>query len=431
MNACRRTFNGSDFISNYYWGRSIAILPFTPFGFWAIFLSGLALHLINYFLTIKLLKKIQGPWWGALFYLLYPAFAWSSRTLYPELMVSAFLLGGLYCYLSEKKIHHALCGVLFGFAVLTRYDALIAVAAFGLVAAWKNPNKAKFMLLGFAPVALLIGGINTVLYGGAFKSSYGNPVEIVSRSLNPDLALSFIIYAVLLATLYPLLSIAPAISKKPGSKEVLAALIAQAILFSQFTSFFAVPFDIKLLWTVRLRYLIPVISIAMVFLPDLYQHILDKWVPKKSGHVIAAGFISLFLLYGALSFTHQQFLESRYQTFQAIYDNTPKNALVVGSSDDCMYFMKGPFEERRYIRIDPKNDLGRSFDQNAESFFDGNTYVIQLNYANTIGRNGIRQDTIDRERKQIEDFIEQNQAHLTKVFSAEKPNPITLYRWNP
>jgi hypothetical protein len=55
-------------------------------------------------------------------------------------------------------------------------------------------------------------------------------------------------------------------------------------------------------------------------------------------------FIAL-LFVGTLfaSHVHANFLNERRTVFEQIYANTPENALIIGSSDDCMYFLNGMF----------------------------------------------------------------------------------------
>ena len=118
--ACKAQFNGQGYMSHFFIGRSLFLIPFTFFGFGAVMLSGLVIHLLNMFLFYRLMKKLGYNPLYSLFYLLYPAFFWEARTLNSEILVLTGILAGVYFYLSEKKAHYILAGVFLGLASLVR-----------------------------------------------------------------------------------------------------------------------------------------------------------------------------------------------------------------------------------------------------------------------------------------------------------------------
>ena len=78
-------YTNQGYVASHFIGRSIFIIPFIFFGLIGVMFSGLIIHLLNFILVILLLRKFKIPDFYSLLYLFYPAFIWSSRTLYAEL----------------------------------------------------------------------------------------------------------------------------------------------------------------------------------------------------------------------------------------------------------------------------------------------------------------------------------------------------------
>jgi hypothetical protein len=64
-----------------------------------------------------------------------------------------------------------------------------------------------------------------------------------------------------------------------------------------------------------------------------------------------------------------------------------------------------------------------------EQFIDDKTYVLELRYGNRLGRESVRQQTIEKEREKIKEFIEKNKDRLQLVFETSKPHYLKIYKW--
>src|SRR3989344_4730938 len=53
--APRGAFNGLEYISNRFIGKSVSMIPFLFLGLTGVMLSGLIIHLLNFFIIIKIL----------------------------------------------------------------------------------------------------------------------------------------------------------------------------------------------------------------------------------------------------------------------------------------------------------------------------------------------------------------------------------------
>ncbi|MEW6295740.1 MAG: hypothetical protein AB1467_05635 [Candidatus Diapherotrites archaeon] len=438
LKACRGTFNGQGFISNYYIGKSLFLLPFTFIGFSALMLSGLIIHLINFFLFYLILKKLKFNPINSLLYLLFPAFIWDMRTLNTELLVLMFLLLGFYFYLSKELKKNYLSGLFFGFACIVRYDALIAFWPFALFSLFKDKKKFFALISGIVLPALFILAYNNYFYGNFFTAGYGNIGTLISHKLNLASSFYTLLFALIVITvMYPLMLLSPIFYKKQGRIEISLVLLSYLLFYVKAYNVLSYDFNIIKNFTTQIRYIIPALGLLLIIYIPLFETILKKISMKikflNRNKIFALIILFLFCVLTVASYYHSNFLKDRYTVFQQIYSNTPKNALLVGGSDDCMYTLRGAFEKRRYIRIDAENDLGptmKNFD--VKKFFDDKTYIINLEYSNRRGSESLRQKTIvDKERKAVEGFIIENRKSLQLIFKTDKPHYLEIYKYIP
>lgn len=436
--ACRSNlFSDQGYIASQFIGKSIFLIPFTWFGLIGVMFSGLIIHLINFFLIILLLKRFSvNPLYSVL-YLFYPAFLWASRTLFAELLVLTGLLAGLYFYTSKNTRDHFLSGLFFGLAVLVRYDAIFALIAFAVPAFLGDFKKGLKIMAGAAPIGLLILIFNSLAYGGAVETGYGSGAGMLSRLIAGVFDFDILIYAIILLLVYPILLASPFLLKKfPLKKEYSLLILFYFILNATFTEFLAFEFSLESSIVPRLRYLIPLIGLLIIpysiFLSGIADSLKNKLGFFEKHKPIFIGFILLTLFSGALllSSTHSALVDSRKEVLSTIYENTPIGSTIIGSSDDCIYFQKNLFGDRKYYNINLKQQLaGNPENISVDSLKGNGTYILEVFYGNRIGRESLREQTNLSERQMLVDFIIAHESELDLVYENLENGTIRIYRW--
>lgn len=415
---CKGTFNGQGYTSHFFIGRSLFLIPFTFFGFGAVMLSGLIIHLLNMGMFYAILKKLGSRPIYSLFYLLYPALYWEARTLNSELLVLTGLLAGVYFYLSEKKRDHMLSGIFFGLSSLVRYEAILLIFPFFLIPLIRNRKKFLLLAAGFVPVALLILWTNSLFYGGALSTGYGNPFnQLTEIGGNPHFWENLGKFFFLLSIAYPLLIFSPAFSKTLRAELILASLFF-LIFYAENASVAVFPTFHPTAFTGQLRYVVPLIGLLMLSYPPFFEMILRKIrLPRK--YALFAVLAALFILFIVATSVHSQFLEGRRSVFDQIYSHTEKGSLLIGSADDCNYVLNNIFEERHYR--DVKSENLPAFIQEYQ-----HVYVLDISYS-TVDPSTERGAVALAERQAIKDFIQNNRS-LEKIFSSSSPHHVEIYR---
>ena len=425
--ACGSKLFSTGYVSPQYIGKSIFLIPFLPLGIFGLMVFGLINHLINFFLVFKIMKKLNFNELFAVFYLFYPALTWVSRTLYIELLVATFLLAAFYFYLDAgKKLF--ISGALFGMATLVRYDAALAFISFFGVALIRNRKNALMLLLGFLPLAAGILIMNQFLYGGLFEIGYGNALNLLTISKKSDtnfmeIITNFVIYFIILLVAYPLMAVAPlAKRKRTGFLEIMVAVVIYMLFYSKFSRLTHYEFSIPFYLTIRLRYLIPIIALLIITLPALYELIMEKIRLKKAHYKLIFVLATFLLVTGTIvvSMVHNNFISERNAVLMDIYNNTTNGSVIIGIGDDCMYFVKDLFPDRKYLSMD-------TFDE--KKYVGHKIYVMQLIYSNYLTRDpsNKRQAAVDAEKQPLNVFIENNKSRLKLKYETNKPHLLKIY----
>ena len=433
-------YNGEGYVSAYFIGRSIFLIPFTWFGWNAAFLSGLVLHLINLYIFHLILKRLDMGIENVLLYLFYPTFFWNSRTLGSELLVLTCILVAFYYYMSEHKIDYVISGLFFGFACLARYEALLIFLSFATISLIEDRKKLKYMCAGFAPVAFLILLFNKTYYGGWLGTGYSVTAALIEGRANTPIMFlpglqeylprNLLRYLVILSISYPLMSLAPFFYKGKFKKEIQLSIVAYLLAYSNLLNISAYTFLSPVTITGRIRYLIPVLGFFLITYIPFYKSVLEKLrIPKKP--IFLAAILILFTGSVYMSYIHADFLGGRRGVFEQIYANTGEGSLIIGSADDGIYVMPGVFGDRKYIGLAGGKYLGVSEDY-IESRIDSNTYVIYLRYKTQIkeiGKKDERQLGIDWERQKAEEFIKKNGERIILIYTTSEPHFLDIYRF--
>jgi len=427
--AARSTFNGQDYVLNRFIGKSVFLIPFMFLGIFGIMLSGLIIHLINFFILIKIFEKLNVRKIFALLYILFPTFIWMSRTLYAGLLVLTFFLIVFYFLISDKKRDWALAGFFSGLAVLVRNDAAYGIIALVIIFLFFKRKKFVPFILGGIPVALFLFGFNTLMFGGPITTGSGNALNLLTNFSFSALP-NFLIYFVILLFYLPLLIVSPLFENRTKLKlEFLAFSFAYLIFNLTFTNFFVFDFSFESLFTSRLRYLVPLIGVLLIPYGVFLDSLVEKNLLLKKHFSKIAVFVVLVMLFGVflVSSNHSDFLNGkRKAVFDHIYSNTSDGSLVVGSSDDAMFFVKDFFPLRKYFSIDPGADLGGNPENIdvLEEIKNNDSFLLIVDYSHLFGKDALRNKVVQGERKKIFDFYELNKDSFDLVV---QDSEITLY----
>ncbi|MFH0970349.1 MAG: hypothetical protein V1776_02725 [Candidatus Diapherotrites archaeon] len=431
---CGGIVSGEDYLSSYHIGKSFSIIPFTWFPFPFIMLSGLLIHLLNSFFFFLILGKIKIDRRWTLLFLFYPAFLWESRTLFSETFALSFLLAGAYFYLARSPSRMVVAGFLFGLAALVRYETVLISLGFALALFWNTrkdrfhwKHRFVFFAVGGCVAGLLLLGWNAWYYGNPFSTQFGSPARLFTSFPQPLFLNNLISFVGILLIAYPLLLVSPFRSHVLRLELILASVFT-LFLFSQTTNISVYPFLSPLTITGRMRYFIPLSGLLLI----VYAESLSRLIPAVTKKLGSANFsrmgtgILLLFVAGilALNVMHQGLLEKRATVSDQIQGAIPSDALVIGSSDDCIYFLPLLSGDRKYVKVDDAmKDIPLLIEMH-----EGPVFVMRLRYSN-LSESSIRQDVIDKERESMDAFILANDSHLSPVFDSNSPHSLTIYAW--
>ena len=311
--------------SKYPPGTSLYLLPFTLFGWRAVFVSGLLLALAGtalFGLIQKRLAPESDPAW-ALLYLFYPAVVLLSRTVMSDLLAATLVLAAFYCLLRRRGWLVA-SGFVLGLACLARYSNALFVPVFLLLALRPPGSRLRTTLLflaGFVPMAGVIAAYNVYAYGSPFSFPMYLTGEFSPAFFQHDAWY----YGTALLTLYPLMLIAPLATGK--GRRLLLGLPAYAVL--GLYCFFSYTYDVPNLparLTLGLRYLLPGLPFFILAFVLAADRLLER---LRVGWLKYAAVVGMALLSIGIQLRHDRYLavQARYQSL--LLDNVPKSALLL------------------------------------------------------------------------------------------------------
>lgn len=344
--------SGGHKVFDYPLGMSAYLLPFTLFGWKAVFFAGLISHLTGtiYFGKILKLFKIENPAL-ALLYLFYPAFIFYSRTIMSDIPASVLILMGAYYYFkSETPDWRA--GVPFALSLLIRPAGSVYIAPFVLGGIWGTfrEGKPKYLFLFIIPLFLsfvLIGLWQYYFYGSVFLSGYSLKFSTIASFLPAYFCGNFIHYLGSLCLSYPLLVFAPLAASKTRRVEIVTSAILGFAFFSFY--YFHDHFQNKLQTSILgVRFLFPAVSFFLL----MYAEILGAFL-KKNSLSVRAGFSGILLAFLSLSALfinakHQSALKEQVAMKEAIYNSTGEGSVLIYDTMSAE-LMQEAWGKRRYI----------------------------------------------------------------------------------
>jgi 4-amino-4-deoxy-L-arabinose transferase-like glycosyltransferase len=316
--------------SKYPPGNSLLLLPFTWFGWRAVFVYGLLAALAGTLLVALLLKRLEpeaDPAW-ALLYLFYPAVVLFSRTIMSDLPAATLVLAAFY-FLLRGRGWVVLSGFLLGLACLVRYSNAVFFAVFLVLALRTRGSRLRSGLMlgaGFLPLLALVFGYNAFAYGSPFSF----PMYLTGHFSPAYFFHNFWYYGVALVVLYPLMLFAPFGAGR--GKRLLLGLPAYSLLF--FYCFFSYTFDVPSLasrLTIGVRYLLP----AVPFFVIGFAVVADRLVQRLRGTagLKYAALAGMALLSIAIQRRHDRYLAVQADYQQLLLENVPGSALLLCDKD--------------------------------------------------------------------------------------------------
>ena len=317
--------SGGRLTSKYPPGTSLFLLPFTLFGWRAVFVSGLLLALAGTALFALILRKLApeaDPAW-ALLYLFYPAVVLLSRTIMSDLLAATLVLAAFYCLLRSRGWVFA-SGLLLGFACLARYSNAILLPVFLLLALRPTGPRLRLVLLfiaGFAPLAGVIAAYNAYAYGSPFSF----PMYLTGNFSPAYFLHNVWYYGTALVILYPLMLAAPLLAGR--GRRLLLGLPAYTVLGVY--CFFSFTYDVPNLparLTIGLRYLLPGLPFFMLAFVLAADRLLGR---LRAGWLKYAAVGGMALLSVVIQFRHDRYLGVQAGYQRLLLDNVPKSALLL------------------------------------------------------------------------------------------------------
>lgn len=328
-------------------GNALWLLPFTLFGWRAVFASGLLLAVLGTLLFRFALRRLEPDADPALalLWLFYPTVVLFSRTVMSDLLAATAVLAAFYCLL-RRGGWLLPAGLLLGFAVLVRYSNAVFVPAFLLLALRPGPGRvrsAALLLAGVLPFAALAAGYNSYCYGRPlgfpmYLTGFFSPVFFPRNALH---------YAVNLLLLYPLMLFAPLLAGR-GRRLALGLPAALVTLLYCFFSFIHESSNFAERLLLGMRYLLPALPFFVLGWA--------LWVDRLARRVwrgIAlkyAGLGLLLVLSVAVQFRHDRYLRVQDDYRRLLYRHLPEDALLVANADvtELVGYAWGP---RRAVRF--------------------------------------------------------------------------------
>jgi len=333
---------GGHLVTKYAPGASFLLIPFTFFGWKTIFLLPLILHLLGFFVFIKILRIYNISPYFSLFYLLYPASVLYSRTIMSDLPSAVFFTIALYFFLRGRKLHF-LSGFFFGVLLLFRYSNVILLMPFfvylvvDLFKKWQKNYflKSSFFRVSicFFPGFLVFLLYNKFAFGGFLRTSY----YIAGMFSLHFFARNLLFYSLSLSLMFPLMLFS--IFSHKRDKFVLTSVVVLFALFYSLISSLAVAPGRRLAETlvVGMRYLLPVIPIFILS----YSVCLERIKEKRPilGNLFFWFVVGMFFIFDVIMvYKHQGFLKQQEEYKNTIYNNTEEKSLVLTNYDGMEFF---------------------------------------------------------------------------------------------
>jgi hypothetical protein len=362
-------------------GFSLLLAPFAIVGgLEAIFLVTPLAGALLIGLTFVAARAMAGPLAGAMAAVLIAA---SPAVLYQvvqpmnDIATAALWMGTYVALLSRRwMLAGACCGLailvrpnLLPLALIATFFAGIADSSLGTRGSRSGIGSIWRFAVGAFPFGMLVLLLNNVLYGGPFRTGYGQLGSLFSVSAVPTNATRYLRWLIETQTPFTLLAlVSPLVLPREKRFELLLAfglIVANCGIY-----FFYTPFDD---WS-YLRFLLPAIALLTVLASATLVRMVESGFagadrgPAKAGRYLLISIVTaviatsgIRIASGRLAFT-LRFLEQRYRSAGiAVRDRLPANAVVLSAWDSGAVRFHGRKESVAWDSLDPAW-LDRSLD---------------------------------------------------------------------
>ena len=311
------------FVSKYFIGTSVLLLPFAAIHWEFAFIANMLLHLASFFVFVLILKELKISRIFGLLFLFFPAFVFFSRTLLSETASVFIVLLGTY-FLIRKKTFSG--GLAFGAGMLFRFTNALVFAPF-LLLSLKETRASKKMLIGFSVFAAILILYNLAVFQTALPSySFLEADNIFNFSNIPFKALMF---ATATMALYPLMLFAFIFYRGIFAREM---KLAAGLLLLFYLPYYFQPFKISINdFFIGIRFWVPVMPFFLIAYARFIDDLLPKLKFSRQQFIYGAVFATIVLLAGAaaVNFQHSKLASDRFEIFKAVYSATNENSLIV------------------------------------------------------------------------------------------------------
>jgi len=294
-------------IYKYNIGTSFLLLPINLLGEKAVYAIAHLAFIGSLIFFYLILKQIKLPKELIVFYALFPAIAYYSRTAYSEIYSILLSLAFFYFYIKNRRSDNILAGVAMGISLFVRPTNLFFYAVFILVEVLRKPRPPVFinnvinlfleLLIGFTPFVILFLLFNDYLYLSPFKSGYSYSGDLNSFDLSL-LPMNLLNYFILLNLFLPGMLIGAFFSKNRLKWPIILGFIVLLIFYSA-TSNNNWKSDINLI--IGIRFLMPAIPLVLLLYLDVIKNIV-----KGRLLVIIAIILSCIMI--LMQYMHFQYL---------------------------------------------------------------------------------------------------------------------------
>lgn len=294
-------------IYKYNIGTSFILLPINIFGESAVYFIAHLAFMASIIFFYQILKQINLPKELIVFYALFPAIAYYSRTAYSEIYSILLSLAFFYFYIKNKRTHNILAGVAMGFSLFVRPTNMFFCAVFILVEVLKRKRSPVFinnlinlfleLLIGLTPFVILFLLFNDYLYLSPFKSGYSYSGDLNSFDLTV-IPMNLGNYFLLLNLFLPGMLIGSFFSKNKYKWPILIAFLVLLIFYSA-TSNNNWKSDINII--IGIRFLMPALPLLLLLYLDIIKNVVK-------GRLLAIITVLLSIIMILMQYMHFKYL---------------------------------------------------------------------------------------------------------------------------
>jgi len=329
-------------------GYGWLLVPFTVFGWRALFAFNVLVHLIGFIVFYLLLRRLRVPGVFCLLYLLHPSLWYLSRNLQNDFPAGVFFLLAFYFLLLGGRALLA-AGVFFALSVVVRPSGAVFIGPFLLVwfvrklAAGKTHGRAweackgawksiRWLVVGALPFAIALVFYNVVVMHSLTGLSPGRFAEVNQACFSVGyLPRNFLLYGTVLNVSYPAMLILFFFYRGPMRWPLRASLIVGGLFYAMYFH-----------WGVGnplrhalFEHIVQGPRFLMVVLPLMvlaYAWVLGRLAARFKTPFWVLYVVACVLLAAGnagITVVHQRYMDRAAYFRELLFDHTPRGSLVL------------------------------------------------------------------------------------------------------